>query len=312
MAFGSRWPALPQILSLLSLLSFRLHYKRDYHAPRRAPRASIIAIELTVEQTANIERSYAALKGMHYLDQHEILNVVRAALSPTRREKYFTLIYHRAILNVETILYLTEGKHFQAVAGLTRTIFELAVDIRLIDRIDNAIEKMALFRDIEKLKAARHIVDFKQAHPDAKVHTNSHEKFVAAHGKHIDAAKALMWPGKEPRLTHWCREKMPQRAKLVGGPLYEIHELQYSQLSWYIHSGITGVEGLGPAGFASLVGVAFNIALESYMQILEAIIDEFKIAKADPLIRSRMQYARMMPFTPSEQELSDLREGLGL
>jgi hypothetical protein len=270
----------------------------------------------STDHQANIERFYAALKGMNYLDKNELLNVVSAVFFPSERERQITLTYHRATMNVDTILKLPDGRHFQAIASLARTIFELAVEIRLMATVPDAAAKVKLFDDVEKLKSARRIVAFKNAHPDALVLTTSHTDFIAARATTIDADEAAMWPpkkaGKKPVVNHWTQLKLSERAECLGDPFHEIYELQYAQLSWYAHSGLTGVSGLSGETFAKLAGVALKIAVDAYMEIMHTVIDEFKIYKADPQIKARMQYAKLMPFTDGEQALDTIRRGLGL
>jgi hypothetical protein len=92
-----------------------------------------------------------------------------------------------------------------------------------------------------------------------------------------------------------------------GSPSMKSTKINYAQLSWYVHSGIVGVANLGATTFALLAGLAFNIAMESYMEILTAIIDEFKIIKADPKLKDKMMLAKLLPFTDTPQEASRLQ-----
>jgi hypothetical protein len=48
------------------------------------------------------------------------------------------------------------------------------------------------------------------------------------------------------------------------------------------------------------------------MALMTAIIYEFKLDKHDPMIKTRMQYAQMVPWTDGEEEASQLRRELGL
>jgi hypothetical protein len=61
--------------------------------------------------------------------------------------------YHRAGLNVRSIIALNDTRHFRAVVMLGRNSFELAVEIRPIDVVPDAIQKMVTFERLEKLKA---------------------------------------------------------------------------------------------------------------------------------------------------------------
>jgi hypothetical protein len=50
----------------------------------------------------------------------------------------------------------------------------------------------------------------------------------------------------------------------------------------------------------------------SYMETLAVIINEFQLDKPNPKIRARMQYAKMVPWTDSEQQQAQLRRDVGL
>jgi hypothetical protein len=105
---------------------------------------------------------------------------------------------------------------------------------------------------------------------------------------------------------------MQKRVERLGQPFNEIYAVEYPRLSWYIHSGLTGFANLQKESFELMAGIAFNIAMKSYMALMTAIIDEFRLNKHDPKIKSRMQYARMAPWTDGEEQAAQLRKELGL
>jgi hypothetical protein len=109
--------------------------------------------------------------------------------------------YYRARANIETLLEFKQPKHFQAIAMLARGLFELAVDIRLIDVIPNSETKMREFTDVEKLRCTRKVFRFKAANPDAKVDTAIYSSFVANNESRINAAKTMLWPTRE-KVSH--------------------------------------------------------------------------------------------------------------
>ena len=106
------------------------------------------------------------MKSLNQLDTMEIRNVVKGALDPTILESYYTLHYHRAVINIELVLTLKETKNFQAITMLARSVLETAVEMKLMSMDQNAASKISLFEQIEKLKAGRKIVGFKKIHPE--------------------------------------------------------------------------------------------------------------------------------------------------
>lgn len=264
---------------------------------------------LQPNQAANIDRFFTSIKSMNELDRLEIRNVVAGLLHPTLRDTYFTLNYHRAAINIELLLTLTDTKQFQAIAMLSRSVFESAVELRLITAVPDAVNKIRVFTEVEKLRAAKKIVAFKKVHPDAKVLIETYEEFIATNEQGILQEQNRTWPGAG-KIPHWSLMNLAARVDSLGAPFNELYQVSYAQLSWYVHSGTVGVVNLNPATFALLVGVCFTIALESYLQILTAIITEFRINKADEKLKDKLLFAKMVPFTDSPQEAERLRKAI--
>jgi hypothetical protein len=76
-----------------------------------------------------VSRFLNALRNIHKTEQDDIRNAVMGMLYPKPREQFVTLNYHRAAMNVELLVTLTVTRHFQTIAMLARTIFELAVEL---------------------------------------------------------------------------------------------------------------------------------------------------------------------------------------
>jgi|HubBroStandDraft_1064217.scaffolds.fasta_scaffold00874_5 hypothetical protein len=126
---------------------------------------------------------------------------------------------------------------------VARGLFELAVDTKLIDAIPDAVEKILAFSDVEKLRAARKIVKYKAANPAAAVDATIHGAFITSEEARIEAERNTVWPGLK-RVTHWSGMDLSKRVALLQAPFDEIYEVGYPELSWYVHSGLTGFVNL--------------------------------------------------------------------
>jgi hypothetical protein len=244
---------------------------------------------------------FAMLQSVAQFDGIEIRGILNNLLSPTQREDCFLMIYHRAVANVASLQQLNHKQHFQAISMLTRSLFELAVDIRLIDALPDAIAKMLVFSEVEKLRCAKKILDFKASHPGASVDDSIYQSFVAAEEQKIQAKKDVLWPGQQ-QVEHWSGMKLWKRVKLLGSPFDETYHVEYPRLSWYVHAGLTGITNLKAETFLALCGVALKSSTDSYEQILLAVVDEFKIGKADQKIKDKLVAAKLLPFTNSKEE----------
>jgi hypothetical protein len=256
------------------------------------------------------ERFFTVVKSLSEFDKAEIRDTMDTLLLPKDRDISFKANYSRAHTNVESILVLKRITDFQAIAMIARTLMELAIDVKLIDLVQDAAERMAAFADVEKLRTARRIVAFKKSHPDVLVDRN-YERFVDSEGTRIDAHRTAMWPGiKNTDLRHWAHLNLAERAAKVGGELEELHAIYYPQLSLYVHSGLTGIVNMSKEGFQALAGVTFNVVIKSYMAILTELIRAYKLYSANEKIREKMDLARTLPFTSSAEEANALAHAL--
>jgi len=256
-------------------------------------------------------RFFSTLTSLNEFDKIEIRNVIRGLIDPKPREICFTANYYRAFANVESILALNHVKHVQGIASAARSLFEIAVDVALIDRIPQGPEKMLALIDVEKMRSAQAIIDFKAANPGAQVDATTFQEFIRLEGARITALRDSLWPGR-PDVQHWSLLKMQKRVERLGPPFDELYAVEYPRLSWYIHSGLTGFANLQKESFELMAGIAFNIAVKAYMALMTAIIDEFKLARHDPKIKTRMEYARMAQWTDGEEQARQLKRELGL
>jgi hypothetical protein len=190
---------------------------------------------VTSETRKNTERFYTMVDSLREFDKQEVKGVVDTLLSTSERERCFIATYYRAAANMTSLLEFKHAKHFQAIAMLTRNLFELSVDIKLIGLIPDGPAKIREFTDVEKLRAARKILRFKAANPNAKVDTTPYSSFAASNGSRIDDARCLLWPDGNP--SHWSGLHISKRVALLSPPFSEIYEVKYPMLSWYVHSG---------------------------------------------------------------------------
>ena len=257
------------------------------------------------------ERCYTMLKSLNEFDKQEIGGVVRGLLPKTDRDYCFIGNYYRGKAHIETLLSLKSAKDLQAIAMVARGLFELAVDTKLIDAIPDAVRKILTFSDVEKLRAARKIVKFKAANPAAAVDATIHDAFIASDASRIETERRAVWPGIK-KVEHWSGLKMLERVDLLKAPFDEIYSVEYPELSWYVHSGLTGFVNLKAESFNMLAAKQNKLAGECYIVLLTAIIDEFGIAEADARIKNKLKLAKMLPFTDGPDQATALeRELLG-
>jgi hypothetical protein len=255
------------------------------------------------------ERLYTAVKSLNEFDKAEVNGAVTSLIAATDRDQCITGIYRRVKANVESLISLRYAKDFQAIASITRSLFELAADIMLIDVIPDAIEKIAAFSEYEKLRAARKIVAFKNAHPAASIDSTVHALFIKNNEAKIDADTLRIW-GTKSQVRHWSGLSLDRRAEKLGEPFHEIYEVKYPQLSWYTHAaGLTGFS-LQAASYERLATTHHHLAIQLYKIVLEKVIAEYQLAKVDSKILARMKQAELMPMMDTDEDLEHLERAL--
>jgi hypothetical protein len=251
-----------------------------------------------------LESFYAALRNLDRMEREEFRGIIKAQFNPSLRELYLTVNYHRAAFNVEMMLAIKDTKQFQTLSLLARAIFELALEMKCINVNPDADEKIELFSRVELLKSARRLVKFKKDKPDAKFHYDTHKKFIQQHGAQIDSAAAIMWPrdpvtNKKPNLNHWTLKSVIDRATDLGAPFHRIYHVHYAELSWMTHSGVVTPLNMTTAWVTAFAGIVYSIATDCYMQILEVLVNEFKLYIVNEHIKKKIICNRDLGFTRS-------------
>jgi hypothetical protein len=131
------------------------------------------------DASGKAEQWYAVVKSIREFDKLTLAGVLSALIKPSDRENCFLGTYFRTAGNIDSLLALNSGKHFQAAAMVARSLFELAVDIKMIDKVPRGWAKMVLFVEIEKLRDARKMIAFAASKPGLTIDVSSQIEFVS-------------------------------------------------------------------------------------------------------------------------------------
>ena len=252
-----------------------------------------------------VERLNAVLGSVEQFNNIEILPLVKGLLSPTSKEDCYIATYYRAVANVRTLLTLTDTQHFQAISMIARSLFELAVDMRLLQCVSDGCEKSLTFARLERLRAAKKLVAFAAKSSSVK-DLSIFEEFIAKNEATLASEKQKLWP-EVKRLDHWSAMDLRERVELISGQLEEIYNSDYPRLSWSTHAGLTGVINLEAETFTAMCGVALHIAQSCFVEVLRVIAKELKIDKAVHMIDEKFKFALHVPMTDTKEEAEQLR-----
>ncbi len=254
-----------------------------------------------------LESFYAALRNLDRLEREDFREIIKSQFRPTLRERYLTVNYHRAAFNVEMMLAIKDTKQFQTLSLLARAIFELALEMKSINLDPDAAKKIELFSRVELLKSARRLVAFKHNHPDTLFHHQTQEEFITTFGQQVDAEATAMWPpslpnGRRPKINRWTLKTVLDRATDAGLPFDRIYHVHYAELSWMTHSGVVSPLNMTTEWVTSFVGVLYSIAADSYMEILEILVNEFKLYVTNEHLKKKIICNRDLGFTRTQEE----------
>ncbi len=250
-----------------------------------------------------VARLHGVLLSILKFDNTEVRPRIDAASAQTPAEQCTIGTYLRTLANVRTLVTLKDASSFQAIAMIARALFEFAVDIRLQQQVADGADKAMAFVDVEKLRAARRFVENAAKTGDE---CDIHEKFIKEREAEIETKWQTYWPGQK-RPPHWSGMDLRSRVKLLGAPFDAMYDAHYKELSWYVHTGLTGVANLEAQVFPLICGTSYEVAIESYRETLRAVIEQLNLRAADADIEKKLEFARLLPFTSGPDEAVQLR-----
>ena len=270
-----------------------------------------------------VARFHGAVILLEKFDREHVRGRLETKASHPPREFAIVATYLRTLAHIRTLIQLNNGAHFQAASMIARAVFELAVDIRLIDTIEDAPARYDAFSKVERLRVARRIVKFHSEHGDAKPSSNAafeplepntvYEKYIADNAGDIDAIAAKYWPKhveNKKTIPHWSGQDLRQRALLLGNPFNEIYDVNYAELSWYTHPGVGAIATLDKEIYPLVCGKAYAIAIRCYCETLRFMIGELGLLQSDPLIEKKLEFARLAAFSENQKQADQLRHEL--
>jgi hypothetical protein len=257
---------------------------------------------------------YDKLASLHKFDEMEVKGVVSGLLNLDFIEECYVGIYYRTVSNVESMLALSNVKHFQALAMLARCIFELAVEAELLEIVPNAPLKIRHIVELDRLKACRKMVTFGASRPTVFfADTTKQAAFIASNASRIEAVASTLWPGSNlNNLRHWTTWDMAARTAKVSAEVEEMYQCYYAHLSWSVHGGLQSILNLKPESFAHLCAMSYGLASRSYDLILKIAVRKLKLNVHDPLIENKLRSAMLLPLAESAEDEAALLRDLGL
>ena len=226
-----------------------------------------------------------------------VLPALNTLVNPTPRELALKLLYGRIRLLADTLLVLRNVRHFQSIVGASRTAIELYIDMHLLARnaIENGPEKFFAFDRVQRLKAARRMVEFHDRYPNLRERgVDTFRAFIAAQGAAIDAERVRLW-GEGARPDHWTNINFYQRPNDLGPEFQRLVNDGYDYRNWQLHSGAAGVNGLTDETLTALSANALHVVHTIAIGSLELIATELRVRQSIESFAVRLEDLRLIP-----------------
>jgi hypothetical protein len=144
----------------------------------------------------------------------------------------------------------------------------LCIDVHILTEsgiVSAPVEKFHEFTRVARLRSARKMVAFHDAHPDLEDRTTLSRAFLQTPDLEasIDAAAKNLWgidkKGKTILTRHWSGLNLERRSHECGVLCEEAYSRWVAWFNWYVHSGASGTGGVSAEGLSSLELVARDL-----------------------------------------------------
>jgi hypothetical protein len=221
------------------------------------------------------------LTSLREFDRREVEGVLSGLFGITKREECFYALYLRTQRNVDTLIELKHVAHFQAVAMLSRALFELCMDAEMLAKTPDGDLRMRVYKSLELLRAARSMLKHED-NQSSRQAPSERRRYVAQSGSAIEQQARALWPGiKLSNLGHWTGLSVAQRARALGSETEAMYVYSYQQFSWYAHGGVQGTLDAMPDHFPRICGNALSLSVMSYSRLLAAVARVMRITTHD-------------------------------
>jgi hypothetical protein len=226
-----------------------------------------------------IDAYFDGTKHMHDFSREVMIPQLKALLGPTNQEIALRDTFFKMYLFIGSAITMNRLDHFQSVGGLTRSLFELLLDMKILaaDKTGEAVRRYEEFPEIERYRRAAQLIDFEANHPgQIKQDLSVQRTFIADPARHARVASAIGPKKKYPE--HWSGMNARARSRSVGEETLYVEV--YALLSWYVHAGAAGTVGMSKDALESVFGICHGLIRRIF---LDAVATCAKVTKISEL-----------------------------
>jgi hypothetical protein len=215
---------------------------------------------------------------MHDFSHEVMIPQLKALLGPTAQEVALRDIYFKMYLFLRSAITMNRLDHFQSVAGLTRSLFELLLDMKILatDKTGDAVKRYNEFPEIERYRRAEQLIAFDAKHPNQiKQDLSVQRAFVSDPARQARVTSAIGPKRKYP--DHWSGMNARDRARHAGEETLYVEV--YALLSWYVHAGAAGTAGMGKDALESVFGICHGLIRRIFLEAISICAKATKISE---------------------------------
>jgi len=221
---------------------------------------------------------------MHDFSTEVMLPLCKTLLSRSRQEIAVIDTYFKMTLLLRASLALNTLDYFQTVASLTRSLFELWLDLKILaqDTTGDDVRRYNEFPELERYRAAERLVEFAATNP-VTMDISAQQAFCndPQRKQQIASIKTQRKAQRKRRNLpeHWTDKDVRARACSVGQEAMYVEA--YPLLSWYVHAGAAGTAGMDRASLEPVFGFCHHLIQRIFLDATAACAKVTKISKLD-------------------------------
>jgi hypothetical protein len=226
-----------------------------------------------------IDEYFDGTKHMHDFGREVMIPQLKALLGPTDQEIALRDTYFKMHLLLGSAVTMNRLDHFQSVAALTRSLFELHLDMKILaaDKTGDAVKRYNEFPEIERYRRAEQLIAFDAANPgQIKQDLSAQRAFVSDPARQATIKSAI---GAKRPPDHWSGMNARDRARSVGQEALYVEV--YALLSWYVHAGAAGTAGMSKEALESVFGVCHGLLQRMFLDAIEFCAKATKISELE-------------------------------
>ena len=249
------------------------------------------------------EAFYKGTAAVGEFAQKVVIPILRGQLKKSEKETAITGTYFRMYAWVQSLIRLNDPLHFQAAATVARALFELLLDIKLLDADTNGklVAKFHAFPEVERFQMAKEYVKFSDQNPDVPTRDEYQRALISKPGKQQEIRDKIVkhWGktkgGKPKSPKHWSGMNIRERTLKFGASYEEKYLYGYRIGCLSSHSGSGIYADLDADALESIFCLSHVLSQDFFLEATKICAKVMEISKAVGEFSEMVKELELMP-----------------